>query len=128
MNSALLLDTNICIALLNDKALTLQKRLLALAKGTAFVCSVVRSELIFGAEHRAHAWPNLIRVNTFLSVFESLPFDDAAADWCGRIRALLRARGTPIGPNDLMIASIALSNGLSLVSRNTTEFVRVPGL
>ena len=50
---------------------------------------------------------NLAKVGTFLSRFPSLPFDDAAADAYGRIRADLAARGMAIGPNDLFIASIA---------------------
>ncbi len=42
--------------------------------------------------------------------------------------AYLNAKGTPIGANDLMIASIAVANGLTLVTNNTSEFSRVPGL
>lgn len=64
----------------------------------------------------------------FCRRFDSLPFDDAAAEEYGRIRAELTAAGTPIGPNDLMIASIALANQLTLVTSNTAEFGRVPGL
>jgi tRNA(fMet)-specific endonuclease VapC len=71
---------------------------------------------------------NLAKLEVFLSPFESLPFDDQAADWYGSIRAILRAQGTPIGPNDLMIAAIALSRGLALATRNAAEFARVPGL
>ncbi len=55
-------------------------------------------------------------------------FDDSAADVYGRIRAQLETFGTPIGPNDLMIAATALSGGLILVTHNTSEFSRVPGL
>jgi tRNA(fMet)-specific endonuclease VapC len=58
----------------------------------------------------------------------SLPFDDRAAEVYGRIRAHLTATGMAIGPNDLMIAAIALANGLTLVTHNTAEFSRVPGL
>ena len=58
----------------------------------------------------------------------SLPFDDRAAEEYGKVRAHLAALGTPIGPNNLMIAAIALANQMTLVSHNTTEFSRVPGL
>jgi tRNA(fMet)-specific endonuclease VapC len=58
----------------------------------------------------------------------SLPFDDAAAEEYGQLRAYLANQGTPIGPNDTMIAAIALANGLTLVTHNTAEFSRVPGL
>jgi len=57
-----------------------------------------------------------------------LPFDDFAAQEYGKIRSHLTAMGTPIGSNDLMIASIALAQGMTLVTHNTSEFGRVPGL
>ena len=59
--------------------------------------------------------------------FVSHNFDDSSAEACGRDRADLASRGTPIGPNDLLIASIALANDLTLVTHNTREFARVPG-
>ncbi len=59
---------------------------------------------------------------------ELLVFDDFAAEEYGWIRAHLFAIGSPIGPNDLLIASIAVVNGLALVTNNTREFSRVPGL
>jgi tRNA(fMet)-specific endonuclease VapC len=55
-------------------------------------------------------------------------FDDSAAKVYGQIRADLEVKGTPIGPNDLIIAAIALSNGLTLVTHNTAEIGRAPGL
>lgn len=64
----------------------------------------------------------------FLNLFVSLPFDDNAALIYGEIRAQLRALGTPIGPNDLQIAAIALANNLILVTHNLREFSRVNGL
>lgn len=64
----------------------------------------------------------------FLALFASLPFDDAAAMQYGNIRAVLAAQGQLIGPNDLMIAAAALVHDLILVTHNTREFQRVPGL
>ena len=64
----------------------------------------------------------------FLVQFVSLPFDDDAAEVYAIIRARLEAQGTPIGPYDLQIAAIALANNLILVTHNTREFSRVPGL
>ena len=58
----------------------------------------------------------------------SAPFDDAAAEAYGEIRIGLERAGTPIGPNDLCIAAIAKSNGLTLVSHNSSAFGRVQGL
>lgn len=58
----------------------------------------------------------------------SLPFDDSVAHAYGQIRAQLEQAGMPIGPNDLMIAAITLTHGLTLVTHNTREFKRVAGL
>lgn len=58
----------------------------------------------------------------------SLGFDDAAAEIHAQIRHQLETAGTPIGPYDLQIAAIALDSGLTLVTHNTAEFSRVPGL
>ncbi len=69
---------------------------------------------------------HLLDTNT--CIHYSLPFDDTAARAYGRLRAELERAGTIIGPNDLMIASIALSQDLVVVSNNTREFERVPGL
>jgi tRNA(fMet)-specific endonuclease VapC len=63
-----------------------------------------------------------------LAPFASLPFDDRAAEHYGRIRADLTARGDLIGPNDLLIAAIALAHNLILVTHNVREFSRVGGL
>lgn len=60
--------------------------------------------------------------------FASLPFDDAAAEQYGRIRADLTGRGLVVGGNDLMIAAIAVATGCTLVTHNTAEFSRVVGL
>jgi tRNA(fMet)-specific endonuclease VapC len=92
------------------------------------LCSVVVGELLFGALRSRDVARNLAQVRTFVSGLRSLPFDDRAADEYATIRANLAAKGTQIGPNDLLIAAIALANGLTLVTHNTAEFSRVVGL
>ena len=57
-----------------------------------------------------------------------MPFDDAAAFRYGTIRAVLEKDGRPIGPNDTLIAAIALAHGLTVVTHNTAELARVPEL
>jgi tRNA(fMet)-specific endonuclease VapC len=57
-----------------------------------------------------------------------MPFDDRAAEVYGRLRAQLARQGALIGPNDLLIASIALANDATLISHNIGEFQRVEGL
>jgi tRNA(fMet)-specific endonuclease VapC len=92
------------------------------------LCSVVRAELAFAALRSRDVAANLAKVNQFISRFLSLPFDDDAAEVYGLIRAALADRGMTIGPNDLLIASIARARDLTLVTHNTDEFGRVPGL
>jgi tRNA(fMet)-specific endonuclease VapC len=67
-------------------------------------------------------------VEPLLRPYHSLPFDDIAADAHAGIRHHLETLGTPIGPYDLQIAAIATTNGCTLVTHNTSEFGRVPGL
>jgi tRNA(fMet)-specific endonuclease VapC len=84
----------------------------------------------YGALHSgaAHQAGNLGLITLLRQQFVSLFFNDRAAEEYGRIRAHLAGLGKPIGPNDLMIATIALANNLTLVTHNTMEFSRVPGL
>jgi len=92
------------------------------------LCAVVRAELLFGAFRSQRRTQNLERTNSFLAGFQSLPFDDEAAYRHALIRAELTAKGQLIGPNDLLIAATALAHGAILVTHNTAEFSRVPGL
>lgn len=107
-----LLDTNSCVHHLRfGPASNVTAKLAAAAPGSAVLCSVVVAELLFGAHRSAHKAQNLSQVQAFCRPFLSLPFDDRAAEEYGRIRAHLAGLGMPIGPNDLMIASIALAHG-----------------
>jgi len=67
-------------------------------------------------------------VDTFLTPYHSLPFDDAAARKYAEIRADLETRGIVIGDLDMMIAAIALEHGLTVVTHNFKDFSRLPGL
>jgi tRNA(fMet)-specific endonuclease VapC len=92
------------------------------------VCSIVKSELCYGAMKSANPKRNFALQQAFLEQFVSLPFDDLAATTFGAIRVQLETRGIPIGAYDLQIAAIALANNLTLVRHNTQEFGRVDGL
>jgi tRNA(fMet)-specific endonuclease VapC len=96
--------------------------------GDIFLCSVVKGELVNGAYHSAHPAENLRVLEKFFEPFVSLPFDDQSSLIYGRIRSDLARNGTIIGPNDLLIASIAISNKLTLVTANIRDFGRVAGL
>jgi tRNA(fMet)-specific endonuclease VapC len=122
-----LLDTNACISYLRSgKDSPVAEQLAEKDPEQVLVCSVVKAELFFGAQKSRDAAENLAKVSKFLSRFVSFPFDDAAADAYGRIRADLTGRGLTIGPNDLFIASIALARQVTLVTHNVAETGRVP--
>ena len=123
-----LLDTNACIQFLNKRNSEVQRRLATARREEIVICQIVKAELYYGAYKSSRRAENLALLVRFFSQFESLPFDDAAAEAYGRIRAELTRRGKPIGPNDLMIAAIAVAHDLTLVTHNTAEFSRVPDL
>jgi tRNA(fMet)-specific endonuclease VapC len=123
-----LLDTNVCVQYLRGKNVKVRQRLASCPMQDVYLCSVVLSELYFGALRSNDPVQSRVEVDQFAAPFSSLPFDDAAADICSRIRYHLESQGTPIGPYDMQIASIALANSFTLVTHNTNEFSRVPGL
>ena len=92
------------------------------------LCSVVKAELLSGAYKSQNSVRTIQNLADFFSEFDSLPFDDSPAEAYGRIRSELEKRGTPIGGDDLLIAAIAIANNATLVTNNTREFSRVPGL
>ncbi len=67
-------------------------------------------------------------VETVLRPHTEIEFGSKASVIYGNIRAYLEQKGTPIGGEDLIIASCALASGRVLVTRNEGEFKRVPGL
>jgi tRNA(fMet)-specific endonuclease VapC len=125
-----LLDTNAWIGHLRQTCPAVTARLSQHPVTDVVLCSVVLGELLYGAEHSgaAHRLANLALVASLRGQYHSLPFDDSAAEHYSSIRAVLAAKGTPIGPNDLLIAAIARAHLLTLVTHNTSEFSRVPGL
>lgn len=123
-----LLDTDICIHVLNGRDPALLECFRAHSPLELALCSVARAELLWGAHNSGRVAENLERVRVFAEPLRSLPFDDDCAEHYAVVRADLNARGTPIGPNDTMIAAIALARNAVLVTRNQREFKRVEGL
>lgn len=123
-----LLDTNACIRILNGTSESLVSRLKERSPIEIALCSIVKAELVFGAYRSSSASANLRLLRTFFAPFVSLPFDDTCSEAYGRIRSDLERGGTAIGPNDLIIAAIALTNRATLVTANSREFARVIGL
>jgi tRNA(fMet)-specific endonuclease VapC len=123
-----LLDTNVCIRYLTGRSIPVKNRIESINDSSLFLCSVVRGELEYGARKSNNPDRSLQTLKGFLSYFPDLPFDSAAAEQYGIIRALLEKQGTPIGPYDMQIAAIAISTGATLVTHNTKEFGRINGL
>ncbi len=123
-----LLDTNACIRVLSGRSKRLIGRLQTTSPREVRLCAPVKAELLFGARKSTKVAANLTLLAQFFSAFESYPFDDLCAEHYGAIRAELTRAGIPIGPNDLMIASVARAYDATLVTHNVDEFIRVSGL
>jgi tRNA(fMet)-specific endonuclease VapC len=128
-----LLDTDTCIAIIEDRPAQARRRLSeARSAGAAIaVPTVALFELWFGVARSAPArkQANETRLREFLSgPVEVLPFEPGDARLAGEIRETLRAAGTPIGAYDLLIAGQALARGLTVATSNLREFARVDGL
>jgi tRNA(fMet)-specific endonuclease VapC len=123
-----LLDTNACIRILNGTSQTLLATMRKHEPAEIRLSAVVKAELLYGARRSSRAAHNLRLLARFFEPLVCLPFDDECAQRYGLIRAELERAGTPIGPNDLMIAATAVAHELVLVTHNTSEFSRVSGL
>ncbi|OCB01543.1 hypothetical protein BBC27_03435 [Acidithiobacillus ferrivorans] len=123
-----LLDTNVCIEILRGRNSVLKTRLATRSLDELVLCSVVWAELQCGARLAQNPPQELARLQDAFGHWPRLPFDDSAAEAYGEIRAHLQRAGRLIGGNDLLIAAIAQTNGLTLVTHNTGEFTRVPTL
>jgi tRNA(fMet)-specific endonuclease VapC len=92
------------------------------------VPEMVRAELLFGVSKSSRKMAALSAVQAFLEPYELLPFAGDAAEHYADIRGRLEKKGKVIGPADLIIATTARATGAVLVTHNTKEFSRVPGL
>lgn len=123
-----LLDTNVCIHLLNEKHQTILQHFREHGPLHIALCSVVKAELLYGARRSQRVEANLQLLKAFFAPLQSLFFDDECAEHYGQIHADLLSQGKPIGPNDTLIAAIARANSATLITHNTNEFSRVAGL
>jgi len=123
----ILLDTNICIHVINARPPGVLERFRQHRMGEIGLCSVVAAELAYGVA-KSGSPRNRQALEMFLAPLIILPFDEAALWAYGDLRSELERKGTPIGPLDTMIAAHALSQQSTLVTNNTREFARVPGL
>jgi len=120
-----LLDTNVWIDYLKDATSPIRDKLQSLPFSEVVCCSVVRGELMHGAQKYGNRERRISLVEKTLAPFVSYSYDDEDAEVYAELRDKLEKSGRIIGPYDLQIAAIALRHQLTLVSGNVREFSRV---
>ena len=123
-----LLDTDTCIHLLRESSLGAAERLKRVPAGEIGTTSITAAELRYGALKSARSRENMAAVEVFLSPLRRVDFNDDAATRFARLKHDLTRSGQVIGIMDMLIASIALAAQATLITGNTREFSRVPGL
>ena len=123
-----LLDTNVCIDFLSGRYPLVAERIRENDPDDLVLSSIVVAELRYGAQKSRRQRENHEKLDLLFSEVGILEFDEDAAQVFGIIRTALEARGTPIGPFDMLIAAHARSRELILVSDNTREFSCVDGI
>ena len=122
-----LLDTNICIYVINHKPQQVFERFRQYQLGQLAVSSITASELAFGVE-KSGSERNKQALNKFLSPLEILPYDEQAVWHYAQLRHDLQSKGQTIGSLDMLIAAHALALDVVLVTNNTKEFERIERL
>jgi len=122
-----LLDTNVCIYLMKGNTDILQRFLVNRKSGIG-ISSITVAELYYGVFNSEFPDRNSANLLNFLLGLEVLDFNSGAAVEYGRIRALLRKNGTPVGQMDMLIAAHAKADDLILVTNNAKELSRIEGL
>lgn len=122
-----MLDTNIVIYTVKNRPPEVRE-LFKQHDGQMCISTITLGELIYGAEKSTQPKKNLEVVEGMVARLDVLPFTNQDAAHFGQVKAELAVNGTPIGPYDTMIAGHARSQGMILVTNNSREFERVPGL
>ena|SRR5688500_15471230 len=121
-----LLDTNICSAHMRRPA-GLAHRFLQ-HSGRLFVSTIVLGELYAGAFRHPMSNRLLALIADLQQEVQLLDFDEVCAEQYGKLRGATRRVGVTVAPVDLLIASVAVANQLTLVTHNTRDFAQIPGL
>ncbi len=123
-----LLDTDICIYLLNGREPQVKRNADLAPRSEIAISALTMAEMFSGAARSEQPLLTYAKQSAFFMHYSILPFDAAAADVYGRIDGWLKGRGMRIGPLDTQIAAIALVHNLTLVTHNTRHYSRVPNL
>ncbi len=121
------LDANILSDLVRNPQGAVAAQIKQVGENTVCTSIVVAAELRYGAL-KSNSAQLSERIELILSALEILPLEQPADHQYAVLRHHLTVQGTPIGPNDLLIAAHALANELTVVTANVGEFSRVPGL
>ena len=123
-----LVDTNICIYIMNKRPVEVIQRFKQFDVGDVGISTITVSELQYGVVKSANRKENRERLEQFLVPLEIILYDEMAAEVYGDIRFQLEKNGKLIGPLDVLIAAHALSRNLILVTNNVREFKRIKNL
>jgi tRNA(fMet)-specific endonuclease VapC len=123
----ILLDTNTCIYIINNRPANVLERFRKYKAGEVGISSIAASELAYGVA-KSGSVKNRKALDMFLAPLEILPFDSQCLWFYADLRASLEKQGLAIGPMDTLIAAQALSIDGTLVTNNIKEFMRVPKL
>ncbi|TLD93465.1 type II toxin-antitoxin system VapC family toxin [Helicobacter magdeburgensis] len=124
----IMLDTNICIYILNNKPEYIKGKFLQYRIGDVAISSISVAELYFGVEKSRFKEPNTIALSAFLANLEVVNFGNKEASVYASVRADLERKKSLIGSMDMLIAATAIANNLVLITNNTKEFERVQNL
>ncbi len=122
------LDTNICIYFLKGLYPSIMENIQNINPNNIKIPSIVKAELLYGAEKSQQKTKNLANIKRFLEPFEIIPFDDDCSIAYSKIRSAMELKGTVIGPNDYIVAATVLAKNGILVTNNTKEFKKVKNL
>lgn len=122
-----LLDTNICIYIINEQPAQVLQRVIQAGRESLAISTVTVAELAFGVAKSTRP-DSRAKLENFLSKFPILDWDQDAAWIYGNVRKTLEAKGQRIGERDLLLACQALALNATMVTNNMREFERVEGL
>jgi tRNA(fMet)-specific endonuclease VapC len=120
-----LLDTNICIYIIKNQYTEIVNKIDSVGIENIAVSSITIAEMEFGIAKSSKPKLAESKLYEFLVPFEIYDFNTSSARHYGKIRAELAKSGTPIGPMDMLIASIALANEMTIITNNVKEFERI---
>ena len=123
-----MLDTNVCIHIMKNKPLSVMERFRQHESSDVCISSITYAELCHGIDKSRNREQNRLALSVFLAGIQIIPFDARAAIQFGSLCKRLELASTPIGVMGTLIASHALSLGLTVVTNNTRDFSRVPAL